>query len=240
MTALALLIAGLASLAFGTWLLRRVGAAWRVGRLLAVAPIRSLADAAAIASAGEERYVRIHGRIDSDEEFPGDDDKPLVYRRRRLQRAERGGRWRTIDDERLAVPFGLTERGDSVRIDDDALGEGLIAVPRLSEGVAVDVSADAFAGAPVDLPPDTPVRLRIDQVSSIDHATAAGLPVLDSAGSVMLTAGLGRPLILTSLEPDEAMRVLGAGRRGSIVAGGLLLLAGILLLATAIVTFIVT
>ena len=51
----------------------------------------------------------------------------------------------------------------------------------------------------------------IEQVSSVEHATVAGVPTLDpETGSVRMTAGLGRPLILTTLERDEAMRVLAA------------------------------
>jgi hypothetical protein len=55
------------------------------------------------------------------------------------------------------------------------------------------------------------VRLRIEQVSSIEHALVAGVPALDpETGEPLLTAGLGRPLILTTLERDEAMRVLAS------------------------------
>ena len=60
----------------GLFLLRRSGSSWRVGRLLAAAPRRTLAEAAEMAGRGEERYVRLHGRIDSDEEFPDDDGQP--------------------------------------------------------------------------------------------------------------------------------------------------------------------
>lgn len=222
----ALLIFG-ACAGLGGWLLlRRAGQAWRIGRLLSAAPARSLAEAVALAERGEEAYVRLHARIDSDEEFPSEDDQPLVYQRRRLQHRDGRGRWQTFDDERLAVPFHLSEQGQRVTIDGDALGDGLVVVPRESEGVAADV-ADAGVGRTLpDLPPQTPVRLLMERISAVDHATAAGVPRRRPDGSVWLGPGLGRPLLLTTLEQDEAMRVLaGSHRTEVLLAGGLLAVA---------------
>lgn len=233
-----LLIAAVATSAAGLLLLRRDGRGWRVGRLLAVAPRRSLEQAVVMARAGDDRYVRVHGRIDSEEEFPGDDDKPIVFRRRRLQRAERRDIWTTFDDERSSVPFGLTERGDTLMIDAEALGDGLIVVPRLSEGVAADIPEDALSGTPVELPADAIVRMRLEQVSSTDHATAAGIAVEAADGTLTLTAGQGRPLILTTLDPDEAMRVLGSHQRMSVLVGGACLIAATFLLLGAVVAVV--
>ena len=42
----------------------------------------------------------------------------------------------------------------------------------------------------------------------IEHVRRCGVPHLDDAGRPTLGAGLGRPLILTTLEREEAMRVL--------------------------------
>ena len=226
MTGLGIIVLGIVAAMVGYLLLRRTGSGWRVGRLLAAAPQRTLAEAAALAAAGEEALVRLHGRIDSDEEFPGDDGKPLVYRRRRLQQRVGRSGWQTFDDERLAVPFRLSAKGERVGLDIEALGDGLVVVPRESEGVAADVTAEAVSGTLPEMDPDTPVRLRIDQVSATDHATAVGVPRVAADGSVVLGPGLGRPLVLTTLEPDEAMRILAGGRRTELlVASGLLIAA---------------
>ncbi len=228
MIGLILIVLGVTAGLVGWSLLRRSGSAWRVGRLLAAAPQRSLAEAAVIAANGEESYVRLHGRIDSDEEFPSEDGKPLVYRRRRLQQRTGRDGWRTFDDERLAVPFRLREAGQQVEIDADALGDGLVVVPRESEGVAADLTQDAVRGTLPDLAPETPVRLRIEQVSVVDHATATGVPRIGPEGTVVLGPGLGRPLLLSTLEQDEAMRVLaGSHRSGLVLATGLLAAAPI-------------
>lgn len=234
MIALGLLVASLTCLAGGVAALRRTGPGWRVGRLLHVAPHRSLTEAAGIARAGAARYIRVHGRVDSEEEFPGDDDKPIVFRRHRLQRRGPRGRWQTFGETRQAVPFRLAERGEGIAIDVDALGDGLVVVPRYSEGVAADVPADLVTGPLPEMAPETPVRLRIDHLSSVEHATAAGVPIVSEEGEVTLTAGLGRPLIVTPLELDEAMRVLGAdGRPSMLMAGALIVAAPVLLVAAA-------
>ncbi len=220
-----LLVTGLAAGVLGWLLLERSGLGWRVGRLLSAAPHRSLAEAAAIAAGDEPAYVRLHGRIDSDEEFPADDGKPIVFRRRRLQhRVGRSG-WQTFDDERLAVPFALAERGERVVIDSGALGDGLVVVPRESLGTAADLTPDAVEGALPTLAPDTPVRLRVEQISAVDHATAAGVPTVDARGAVVLGPGLGRPLVLTTLELDEAMRILGSSRRRQLMLSAALLVS---------------
>jgi hypothetical protein len=224
-----IILAGLVLGGLGWALLRSSGTSWRLGRLLAAAPGRSLEEAIAAGTDGEETYVRLHGRIDSDEEFPGDDGKPLVFRRRRLQqRVERWpGReaWRTFDDERLAVPFSLREQGVSVAVDVGALGDGLVVVPRLSTGVAGELTA-TLTGQPLPaLAEGAPVRLRVEQVSTTDHGTACGVVRRTEAGATILGPGLGRPLILTTLDMDEAMRILGAGQRDRLLAATGLILA---------------
>lgn len=238
MIGLSIALAGLVIGIVGWASLRRSGAAWRIGRLLAAAPQRGLDEAEALASRGEQAYVRVHGRIDSGEEFPGDDDRPLVFRRRRLQRQVRRwtGRsdWQTIDDERLAVPFHLAERGGRVAIDVAALGDALVVVPRISMGVAADLTPEAVSGPLPVLAPETPVTLRIEQVSAIDHGTACGVPQLSPAGETVLGPGLGRPLILTTLDVDEAMRVLGAEQRTSLLVATALLLATPIVIVTGL------
>ena len=52
----------------------------------------------------------------------------------------------------------------------------------------------------------------IQQVSAVEHAVVAGVPAtLPGSGPPTMTAGLGRPLILTTLENEEAMRLLAGG-----------------------------
>jgi hypothetical protein len=227
-------LTGLAALVAGVLVLRTYGPSYRVGRLLAATPQVSVAEALALAD-GPPRYVRISGRIDAEDEFEDDAHRPLVFRRTRVQLG-RAGTWETFEDGRERVRFEVRDGLEGIVVDDATLDGGLVVVPRESVGTAAD--------APDRVPPGTPagaaVRLRVEQVSSIEHAIVLGVPNLDETGEPRISSGLGRPLILTTLEPDEAMRLLtdGGGRRplaaaaclacglGLLVVGGLLAVIG--------------
>lgn len=226
---------GLLGIVLGVTILRTFGSGYRVGRLLSATPAVSVADAVALASASRPRYVRIKGRIDAENEFEDEHHRPLVLRRVRLE-ARSGRGWRQVADHRRTVHFVVNEELDSIGVDGDTLDEGLVVIPRESAGVAAD-APDAF---PDDLPPTTPVRMRVDQVSSVDHATVCGVPRLDASASPVMTAGAGRPLILTTLDRDEAMRVLARGSRVRPVAAGAALVIGSVLLALGLVAGVVS
>ena len=228
MIALLLALSGLGAIVAALLLLRRLGPRFRVGRLLAAAPMATLADAQAIALDGRPQYVRIHGRISSDEEFPDDHDRPLVYRRRRVQVREQG-RWRSLADDREAVPFGVEERGTYVAVDAAALDAGLVVVTREAEGVASDLPAEYAAG----LDPSLPSRLVIEQVSAVEHAFVAGVPARRGEETV-IGPGLDRPLVLTTLEIGAAMRILARGHRRPVLLATALLAAGGLALLAAL------
>ncbi len=191
-----------------------------------------MAAAIAAAESGRAGYVRVTGRIDSETDFEDAQHRPLVFRRTRIQ-VRRGWRWTTVEDQTEAVPFALNAGLTSIRVDSAALGVGLVVVQRESVGSAADL--------PDRVPPGTApaarVRALIEQVSSVEHAIVLGMPVRVADGSTVLTSGTGRPLVLTTLEADEAMRVLTGGDRprtflaASLLAAGLLLVVGGLLVA---------
>ncbi len=226
-TPVLLLVAGAVALAAGGLALLSLGSRYRVGRLLAATPRVSVADAVSLAREGRRRYVRVDGRIDSAQDFPDEHQRPLVYRRRRLE-LRRRGRWQRLDEQLEAVPFEVNEGLDAISIDHAALDRGLVVLPRESTGTAGEVP-DRM---PQGVPPATPARLRVDQISSVEHAIVLGVPAL-GGGQPQLTAGMGRPLVLTTLEVPEAMRVLGGGRRRAI-AIVTLLGAGMLLLGVGL------
>jgi hypothetical protein len=203
---------GLLALVAGAVVLRSIGPRYRVGRLLAAAPTVSVAEAVAAAS-GPPRYLRVAGRIDAEDEFEDEHHRPLVFRRTRIQLRD-GRTWSTFDDRREAVVFEIREGLDSIGVASDDLEEGLIVVPRESAGLASEVPDRVPAGTP----PATQVRLRVEQVSSVEHAIVAGVPTTGPDGRPRFGAGLGRPLILSTLEQDEAMRILAAGSRRPLAA----------------------
>ena len=217
-----LVLAGLVLLGIGWFLLRSLGPAARVGRILAATPVIPVARALALADSGAARYVAVSGRIDAEEEFEDEHHRPLVFRRTRLE-TKAGKDWTAIEDVRQSAPFEVVENLDRIAVDVDAIDVGLVVVTRESEGVASDVP-DRM---PDGVAPATPVRLRVEQLSSVEHAIACGVPVRQADGSAILGAGLGRPLIVTTLEPAEAMRLLAVGHRDTTRAVAILLAAGV-------------
>jgi hypothetical protein len=226
---LLLLLLGLAMLVAGIVALRSFGPGYRVGRLFAAAPRVSVADALRMAGQGSPRLVQVAGRIDSDEEFEDAAHSPLVLRRSRVQ-LRRGDRWETVEDSRELVPFTVGEGLESIRIDGDALDVGLVVVPREAVGVAADIPDRVPEGTP----PEIPARVWVEQVSSVEHVIVIGVPTIGPDGVPWITAGLGRPLVMSTLEPPEAMRLLGGGSRGRAMLATVLLVGGPILAALAI------
>ena len=228
MTSLLLLAAGLITFAAGWILVRRLGARARVGRILASTPVVPVDEAVRLAG-GRPRYVGVGGRLDSDHEFLDEHERPLVFRRSRLELRE-GSRWRAVTDNREVVPFGLAGGLATIAIDGDALDQGLVVVVRESEGTAGEIPDLVPEGTA----PATPARLQIELLSTVDHALALGVPTRGPDGAPVLRPGLGRPLILTTLEPAEAMRVLAAGHRTSTRLGALLMGGGLVAVAVGL------
>ncbi len=225
MEPLPLIVLGLGLFAAGTLYLRSFGPGQRVGRLLASTPRISVEQAIALSTERVPRYVRVDGRLDSDEDFPDERDQPLIFRRRRLE-ARRGRGWQILSEARDLVPFQVNEGLASIGIDGSALDVGLVVLPREAVGAA----AEAPGMLPDDLDPSTKVRLRVEQISAVEHATVVGTPALDPSGQPVLTAGRGRPLILSTLEPAEAMQLLSGGRNRALVVA-VLLVSGLAILA---------
>ncbi|MEA2675914.1 MAG: hypothetical protein QOJ81_55 [Chloroflexota bacterium] len=223
--------AGAAALVVALLLLRSLGTRFRIGRLLSAAREVTLEECRELA-AGAAVYVRVSGRISSTEEFPDDNDRPLVFRRTRLEVQVAPDRWRTVRDEREAVPFGVESRSEFVAIDQDALRDGLVAIPRIATGRVAELQAD-MAAAASGADPDSPVRLTIEQLSAVEQVSVCGKPEMRD-GQPTLTAGLGRPLIVTALDRPAAMRLLASGARRRVAAAALLIAGGLALVALAV------
>ena len=229
-TPLVAIAAGLAAIAAGTLLLRTYGPRMRVGRLLAVTPSVGIDEARALAGAGVRRYVRVDGRLDADDDFPDENERPLVFRRRRLE-TRRGRGWLLLEERLESVPFRVGAGLEAVDVDAGALDVGLVTLVRESVGTAAEAAGALEPEARARLTGGAVVRLRVEQLSSVEHATVLGVPVATPDGRVAITAGTGRPLVVCTLERDEAMRVLAEGGRARPVAAALALGGGLLGLA---------
>jgi hypothetical protein len=219
---LLLVPAGLVTLGAGWFLFRRIGPGARIGRILASTPVVPVDRAVELARSGRTRYVAVGGRIDSASEFLDEYDRPLVLRRTRLELAAARG-WTAVEDTRQVVPFDIAGGLERIAVDADALDEGLVVVMRESTGTAGEISDRVPAGTP----PETPARLRVELLSTVDHVLALGVPRDDPERGPMLRPGLGRPLILTAVEPAEAMRLLADGHQGTTRLVAVLMAAGV-------------
>ena len=222
---LLLVLFGVVALVAGAGLLRRLGPRGRIGRILAATQVVEVGRAVALAAAGRARYVGVGGRLDAEEPWEDESGRPLVFRRSALERRD-GSDWVPFEEDRRAVPFEVSGAVERIAVDADALDEGLVVVTRESVGRAADLPDRVPPGTPAE----TPVRLRVEFLSAVDHALVLGVPTMTPAGPVM-RPGLGRPLIVTTLEPAEAMRLLAEGRQGmtraitGLLAGGLAAIA---------------
>ena len=232
MAPLLLAAAGVVALGIAAAILRSFGPGYRVGRLLAVAPRVSVAEAVQLAEAGTRGYVRIDGRIDSDAEFEDADHRPLVMRRTTIewQPAAGNGPWTRFDQRLEVVPFVIREGLDDIAVDGGSIADGLVTVPRESTGTAGELEEMTAAG----IDPDARVRMRVELVSSVEHATVLGVPARGPDGGTVIGPGMGRPLILSTLEGDEAMRTLSGGATGRSRVAVACIAVGVALLAIAV------
>ena len=241
-------IVGAALILFGLLLSRRTDTRTRAGQLLAglspISPTEALKLAALRGDAAP--YLAIKGSIDAPEIFEDENHRPLVYRRERVSIADEGG-WRVIDTAERSLPFVVSDPSTSIRIATADLAEGLVVVERRWEGSVAELHAAgreyqrpetaALVAALAASDPTRGARVGLEQISNLDRATAAG-QLVDGE----LRAGAGRPLVVTTLERAEALRLLGTEGRGRLASStlalalltiGLLLLLGGIALALA-------
>ena len=232
-------IVGAALILFGLLLSRRTDARTRAGQLLAgLSPI-SPTDALKLAALRGDAapYLAIKGSIDAPEIFEDENHRPLVYRRERVSIADEGG-WRVIDTAERSLPFVVSDPSSSISIATADLADGLVVVERRWEGSVAELhvagreyqspETAALVAALAVSDPTRGARVGLEQISNLDRATAAG-QLIDGE----LRAGAGRPLVVTTLERAEALRLLGTEGRGRLASSTLalaLLALGLLLL----------
>ena len=234
-----IVIVGAALVVLGFFLSRRTDVRTRTGQLLAglspISPTEALKLAALRGDAAP--YLAIKGSIDAPEIFEDENHRPLVYRRERVSIADEGG-WRVIDTAERSLPFVVSDPSTSISIATADLADGLVVVERRWEGSVAELHAAgreyqspetaALVAALAASDPMRGARVGLEQISNLDRATAAG-QLVDGE----LRAGAGRPLVVTTLERAEALRLLGSEGRGRLASSTLalaLLALGVLLL----------
>ena len=235
MNGVLLLVSGALLIALSIWSSRRGGTRTRAARLMAgVAPV-SPREALLV---DDGNYLAVSGNIDAAEAFEDESHRPLVYRRERVLIAD-GSTWREIERVVRSVPFVISDGDHSLAIDAAQLGDGLVVIERQWDGSVAELAAahrnyqDPESATLVTqlatAAPATGARVILEQISTLDRGTAAGL----LRGGALTAGGAGQPLVLTTLDRREALRILGSGQRASLAAGLLtllLLIVGVLLL----------
>jgi len=137
-----------------------------------------------------------------------------------------------------SVPFVISDGDHSLAIDAAHLGDGLVVIERQWDGSVAELAAAhcdyqnpesaTLVTQLATAAPTAGARVILEQISTLDRGTAAGL----LRGGALTAGGAGQPLVLTTLDRREALRILGSGQRASLAAGLLtllLLIAGLLL-----------
>jgi hypothetical protein len=187
---------------------------------------------------GDGHYLAVSGNIDAAEAFEDESHRPLVYRRERVLIAD-GATWREIERVVRSVPFVISDGEHALAIDAAQLGDGLVVIERQWDGSVAELAAAhrdyqnpesaALVAQLASAAPTAGARVILEQISTLDRGTAAGL----LRGGALTAGGAGQPLVLTTLDRREALRILGSGQRASLAAGLLtllLLIVGALLL----------
>ena len=240
-----LLIFGAAAIGLAVWTSRRGGTRTRAARLMAgLAPV-SPKEALLVAS---ERYLAVQGSIDAAEAFDDENHRPLVYRRERVLVLEGQATdqkvWRELERAVRSVPFSISDNEKSIAIDAEALADGLVVIERQWEGSVAELAAagreyrDAATAALVSQlaasAPSMSARVILEQISTLDRGTVIG----QLRNGRLTAGGSGRPLVLTTLDRREALRILGSGARGNLAMSLLTLVAlaiGVAAVALALV-----
>jgi hypothetical protein len=235
-----LLALGAGLIALSVWASRRGGTRARSARLMAgLAPV-SPEEALLV---GEGRYLAVQGSIDAAEAFDDENHRPLVYRRERVLVRE-GDTWRELERAVRSVQFFITSPSASIEIDADSLGDGLVVIERQWEGSVLELVASgrtftddatsALVTALATSAPTLTARVVLEQISTLDRGTVVGL----LRNGRLTAAGAGQPLVLTTLDRRDALRILGSEARGSLAISLITLtalVAGVLTVGIAIV-----
>jgi hypothetical protein len=225
-----LLVLGALLLAAGSFALRRSGAQAGIARRLAAArPVR-LAELLS-GSHMPTRPVRIAGRVRCVDPIvmPGDDR--LVALHRDVEVRLPAGDWRTIERVRETRVFELWDHAGSTPLDPSAAAEPLVAIPHVWRGSPTELPAEyasAVARLATEGGPPTEARSVTRMLSVIDHLLVLAEARRDAAGTVSLRPPPGG-YVISALELDDAMRLLGGPKKRLLLGGAAAVALGVLL-----------
>lgn len=245
MLAIWLGLGGVTLLGVGLLLIRRSGARPAMGRRLAGARQLRVGEILDLAPGDPlpRRPVRVIGRIRCAEPIVSSQDDRLVAFHRDVEVATPRGGWRSIERLRETRSFELWDHDGSLQVDPAQAAEPLVVLPHVWTGLADELDetyAGALARVTAEQGPPTQARSSTRMVSIVDRLLLLASITRDGQGRVALAPPPGGYL-LSALELDDAMRLLGgrhprlmlAGTAAVALAAAVLVGAGLLLVVSA-------
>ncbi|MGI8999723.1 MAG: hypothetical protein ACR2GO_08465 [Candidatus Limnocylindria bacterium] len=198
-------------------------AEWKVGRLLG-------------ADRAPGRPVRLVGRIRCRDPLEMGGGERLVAFHRDVE-LRIGGTWRSIERLRETRSFELWDHDGSLTIDPAQAAEPLIVIPKVWRGDPAELTephASTFARMSERHGPATEARSITRGINVTDRLFLVAQPRRDASGRMILEPPAGGYLV-TNLELNDAMRLLG-GRKRRLVASAIVGLGiSVVLLAVGVI-----
>lgn len=220
------LLAAAALVAAGLAAIRISGAQPGIARRLAGAREVRLGD---LLGGGEppRRPVRVAGRIRCPDPILTGRDERLVALHRDVQVKPPGGGWRSIERIRESRGFELWDHDGSLALDPGQAAEPLIVIPHVWHGTTAELEDSSHLAAVARLGAGEEAwqaRSVTRMVSVVERLLVLASVKHAADGQVQLSPPSGGYLI-SGLELDDAMRLLGGQRRALVLTGYGLLLA---------------
>ena len=228
---------GLALLGLGLFLIRHSGARPAIGRRLAGARQLRVGQLLDLAPGDPlpDRPVRVVGRIRCSDPIVTSQDDRLVAFHRDVEVTTRGGGWRSIERLRETRSFELWDHDGSLPVDPAQAAEPLVVLPHVWEG-SVEELDESYAGALARVTAEhgPPIRARAStrMVSIVDRVLLLAAITRPADGRIALAPPRGG-YVLSTLELDDAMRLLGGPRPRLMLAGTAVVALSLLLLVAA-------
>jgi len=227
---------GATLLAGGAGWMRVIGANMTLGRRLAGAREIGVGEALRLEDP-PSRPVRVSGRVRCPDPLVAPDGERLVAYHRDVEVRSGTGGWRTIERLRETRSFELWDHAGSMSIDPTGAAEPLITIPLVWEGSPDELGDEHAPGvARVARDEGQPVAARAvtRTISEVDRLLVLAQVRAHGSQGASLEPPAGG-YVISSLELDAAMRLLGGQHRRQLTfairllaLGGVLLIGGLL------------
>jgi len=232
-----LTLAGVLLLGGGLVLVRRSGARPAMARRLAGARQLRVGELLDIGAADPlpPRPVRVIGRIRCADPIVTAQGDRLVAFHRDVEVSVPGDAWRSIERLRETRSFELWDHDGSLTIDPAEAVEPLVTLPHVWAGPPAELDdsyAPALSRVTVEQGAPQQARATTRMLSVIDRLLVLAVVLRDGTGRIQLVPPKGG-YIITALELDEAMRLLGGSRPRWMLAGTAAVACSVALLVAA-------